>query len=357
MKASKIPHHKKINLALQGGGAHGAYTWGVLDRLLEEPDVEINGISGTSAGAMNAAVLACGYTKGGNQAARDALERFWRDVSGASLSLMTGASSPMAILGGGYNLRHSPAYNAMEFLTSTFSPYELNPFNINPLRTILEQHVDVDALRDSKIPLFVAATAVRTGQPRVFHCDEVTPDSLLASACLPAIFQAVEIDGEPYWDGGYMGNPVIWPLIYNTDVSDVLLVQINPLFRPETPKTAYDIANRLNEITFNSSLIAEMRAIQFVSKLVQENRLDPDKYRDVRMHAVLAGDALKDLDASSKMNASWDFLLFLRDKGRAQMDTWLTMHKQKIGVTGTIDIQKTFLDNPIQNNKLKRSKK
>lgn len=340
--------HKRyrLNLALQGGGAHGAYTWGILDRLMEEEDVDITGISGTSAGAMNAAILATGFTKGGREGARKALEDFWRDVSFAGMAALPFQQTPMSILAGNYNFKNSFGYSAFGALTRTFSPYELNPLNLNPLKLILEEYVSQDTLANSAIALFVSATSVVTGRERVFHCHEVTPQALLASACMPFLFQAVEIDGEPFWDGGYMGNPSIWPLIYHTDVSDVLLVQINPLVRHETPKTAYDITNRLNEITFNSSLIAEMRAINFVSKLVHENRLDENKYRDVRMHMVSADEVLKDLDASSKMNPRWDFFWYMRNHGRDQMDKWLAKHKSSIGHTGTVDIQRTFLGPP-----------
>jgi len=356
-KTKKTKNKKRLNLALQGGGAHGAYTWGVLDRLLEEEDIHIEGISGASAGAMNAAILATGHTKGGRQGARAALEAFWHDVSNiSSISALQFPPTFQDLMSGNFNLRHSLAYGAFDALTHAVSPYDLNPLNINPLRMVLERHVDTESLAQAKIKLFIAATSVRSGRARVFHCHEVTPDALLASACIPSLFQAVIIDDEPYWDGGYMGNPVIWPLIYNTDVSDVMLVQINPIFSPELPKTAYDINNRINEITFNSSLLAEMRAINFVSKLVKENKLDPNKYRDVRMHMLSADDVLKDLDASSKVNARWDFFLYLRDHGRAQMDAWLRAHKEHIGQEPTIDIQKTFLQDPIpENREQKRS--
>ena len=351
-KKTTSKHTKKLNLALQGGGAHGAYTWGVLDRLLEDDDIYIEGISGASAGAMNAAIFATGHTKGGRQGARDALAAFWQDVSQvSSMAALQFPPTLQDLMSGNYNLRHSLAYGAFDALTHAVSPYDLNPLNINPLRMILERHVDTESLAQAKIKLFIAATSVRSGRARVFHCHEVTPDTLLASACIPSLFQAVIIDDEPYWDGGYMGNPVIWPLIYNTDVSDVMLVQINPVFSPELPKTAYDINNRINEITFNSSLLAEMRAINFVSKLVRENKLDPDKYRDVRMHMLSADDVLKDLDASSKVNARWDFFLYLRDHGRAQMDAWLRTHKDRIGEESTINIQKTFLEDPIRKNR------
>ncbi len=343
---SKARHSPiKLNLALQGGGAHGAFTWGVLDRLLEEDDLAIQGISGTSAGAMNGAVLVAGFARGGRAGAKAALEAFWADVSMAGMMMLPSMGVPAGLLQESFNLENSPLYAAFNYLTQTFSPYQLNPLNLNPLKEILMQHVDVDALRKPHgMQLFVTATAVRSGHARVFHCKELSVDALLASACIPTLFQAVEIDGEPYWDGGYMGNPVIYPLIYNTDVSDVLLVQINPLFREDTPRTAYEIVNRLNEISFNSSLISEMRAINFVSKLMHEHRLDPQKYRDVRMHMVAATFDIKQMDASSKMNPRWDFFLFLKEQGRERAEAWLKAHKKDIGHRASLNVQDDFLD-------------
>lgn len=335
---------KLLNLALQGGGAHGAFTWGVLDRLLEDRDIEIQGISGTSAGAMNGAVLISGYAKGGRDGARAALAAFWRDVSLAGMMLLPSLGAPTDFFRTSYNGENLPVYAAFDFLTRTFSPYQLNPLNINPLKEILLRHVDEAALKSEHgLELFAAATSVRTGQARIFNCGEMSVDALLASACIPTLFQAVEIDGEAYWDGGYMGNPVIWPLIYSTEVSDVLLVQINPLFREDVPRTGYEIMNRLNEISFNSSLIAEMRAINFVSRLVHENKLDKKKYRDVRLHMIAADFDIKQMDASSKMNPRWDFFLFMFERGRERAEAWLRDHKAAIGHKATIDIREQFL--------------
>lgn len=341
-KAENGPH--KLNLALQGGGTHGAFTWGVIDRLLEEKDIELHAVSGTSAGAMNGAVLATGYTKGGREGAKQALFDFWQDVSFTTMA-SSAIFQPSALdaMSGGYNLKWSPGYNAFDLLSRIFSPYQLNPLNLNPLRDILERHVDLKTMERSKIHLFVAATSVESGRARVFHCHDMSIDALLASACIPFLFQAVQIGEESYWDGGYVGNPVIWPLIYHTHVSDIMLIQINPLNRAEVPKTAYDIINRLNEITFNSSLIAEMRAINFVTKLVHDNKLDPDKYRDVRMHMVASGLDIKNLDASSKMNPRWDFFLYLRDRGREQADGWLKEYKGHLGKHASLNIEETFL--------------
>lgn len=322
----------KINLALQGGGAHGAFTWGVLDRLLEEEDIQITGISGTSAGAMNGVVLIDGYMKNGRQGARDNLQRFWYKVGELGVSCPLFTNSPYT------------NFNFLDALTKTFSPYQLNPFNLNPLKNILEDVLDTSLINScSIIRLFVTATSVKTGQPRVFECKDITLDAILASACLPQLFQAVKIDGEDYWDGGYMGNPAIWPLIYNTDVDDILLVQINPTKRAETPKTAQDIINRVNEITFNSSLIAEMRAINFVAKLVAEGKLDDKEYKSLRMHMVEAHTELRGLDASTKMETSVSFFESLKKAGRSSMSRWLAKNKSQIGIRGTLDIEKVFL--------------
>ena len=332
----------RLNLALQGGGAHGAFTWGVLDRLLEEEDIQIDGISGTSAGAMNAALLVDGYNKGGRALAKEKLHQFWYKISQAAATLAPfGQQSPVdfsSIPG----LDWMAALNPLDMLSRVFSPYELNPLNYNPLRSVLEELVDVDNLQNG-IHLFIPATNVETGEPRIFKGDDITVDVLLASACLPFMYQAVEIDGVPYWDGGYSGNPAIWPLIYKTGCADVMLVQINPLLRSGTPKTAVDIINRVNEISFNSSLIAEMRAINFVHKLIDSGKLDSKEYTNVRMHRVMPPVGLHEMNASSKMNASWEFFTALHQVGRDQMEEWLKTHKKDLGKRPTLDIQGNFL--------------
>ena len=338
-----MANEKRLNLALQGGGAHGAYTWGVLDRLLEEEDIVIESISGASAGAMNAVLVSSGFRANKHQGAKDALAGFWREVSDA------GNSNPfkptyLEQARDGWNLDGSVAYEMFDMLTHTFSPYQLNPFNLNPLRDIIARHVNWDLINDGgDIPLFITATSVRTGRPRVFRCGEITPDALLASACIPIYFQTVVIDGEGYWDGGYMGNPSIWPLVYYTEPRDILLVQINPLERPEIPKKASDIVNRLNEITFNSSLISEMRAIDFVSRLIDDNHLDEQKYKRVLMHMIPAPEMACNLNASSKLNTDWRFLEALRDIGREKADAWIKDNKSSIGEKSTMDIEETFL--------------
>lgn len=324
-----------LDIALQGGGAHGAFTWGVLDRLLEEEDIEIRGISGTSAGAMNAAVLVDGYHKGGRAQAKQQLYKFWHAVSMASGG---GASVGQPVAG----MEWLSGFNPMDMMTRVFSPYEYNPLNYDPLRTVLEGVLATHNLNNG-IKLFVTATNVETGEARVFKGDEITVDVLMASACLPFISQAVEIDGVPYWDGGYMGNPAIWPLIYGTKCHDVLLVQINPLKRPGTPKTATEIINRVNEISFNSSLISEMRAINFVRKLIKQGTLDSEEYADIRMHRVLPPADFSEMNASSKMNTGWDFFQLLHSVGRKQMEAWLKLNKKHIGKESSLDIEEHFL--------------
>lgn len=337
---------KKINLALQGGGAHGAYSWGVLDRLLEEEKLIIEGISGTSAGAMNAALMVNGYMKGGRQGAKDSLEHFWKRVSEAA-AFSPLHKHPLDRIATGWNMDVSPAYHWFDLMSRIFSPYELNPLNVNPMRYILEETLDLQALQAcSIIKLFITATHVTSGQARVFHCHEITTDVLLASACVPFLFQAVDVDGEPYWDGGYMGNPAIWPLIYNCQSEDVVLVQINPIHNERVPKNAHDIINRLNEITFNSSLVAEMRAIDFVSKLIREGRVERDRYKDMRVHLIYSPEEMKHLNASSKMNADWDFFVHLKTIGRQAAEHWLKRHWDKVGVSSSIDIRDKFLCGP-----------
>ncbi|MEO8386313.1 MAG: patatin-like phospholipase family protein, partial [Betaproteobacteria bacterium] len=254
---SSTSQKKKINLALQGGGAHGAFGWGVMDKFLEDGRVEIEGISGTSAGSMNAVVYAYGKLKG-NDGARQALHDFWKAISDAGQRF----ALPKMPWDNAVHHKENPLSGMMKSMMGSFSPYQLNPMNYNPLREVLEKQVDFEELERSQITkLFICATNVRTGKVKIFHTPDVTADVVLASACLPQVFQAVEIDGEHYWDGGYMGNPVLYPLFYYTESRDVVILHINPIERPGPPTTSADIANRLNEITFNSSLIKEMRSI------------------------------------------------------------------------------------------------
>jgi NTE family protein len=335
---------KMISLALQGGGAHGAITWGVLDRLLEDERIGIEAISATSAGAMNAVVAAYGLAEGGREGARKTLANFWRRISHAAA---TGPLQPSVFdrLTGNRALENSPAFLLFDLMSRLFSPYQFNPLNVNPLRTVLEQSVDFDRLRSHCCPvkLFLSATNVRTGKIKVFGNDELTADTVLASGCLPFLFHAVEIGGEHYWDGGYMGNPAIFPIIYSCASADVVLIHINPMERPELPRTATEIMNRINEISFNSSLMREMRAISFVTKLIDDGALDESKARRMLIHAIAADDVMSKLGVASKLNADWDFLMHLHETGRKTADQWLQEKFDRLNVESTIDIRSRYL--------------
>jgi len=325
-----------VDLALQGGGAHGAFTWGVLDRLLEEPWLRIDGISGTSAGAMNAVVLADGLANGGADSARAALEMFWRKVSEAA-RLSPFQRTPLDVLVGRWTLDYSPAFVAMDLMSRLFSPYELNPGGANPLRDILTTTVDFDRAARAPVKLFVTATNVRTGRGRVFRNAAITPDVLLASACLPTMFQALEIDGESYWDGGYSGNPTITPLVRECTSKDTIIVQINPVERPGTPRTARDILNRLNEVSFNSVLLKELRMIALLRKVANPGDSEGALWAGMRVHRVTS-DVLVELGYSSKLNAEWDFLRMLRDEGRAAAESFLKRHGSDLGHRSSFDL-------------------
>ena len=333
----------RLNLALQGGGAHGAFTWGVLDRLLEDGRLAIEGISGTSAGAMNAAVLAYGLARGGNEGAREALTAFWEKVAEAA-AVSPIKPSPLDRWLSVGNMDFSPSWIAFDNLTRMLSPYEFNPLNINPLRTVLCDVVDFAWLGEQcahqVVKLFLCATNVKTSKIHVFKGREISADAVLASACLPSLFHTVEIDGEAYWDGGYMGNPPIFPLIYETASSDVLLVQINPVNIDEVPKRAHDIMDRVNEVSFNSSLMRELRTIAFVTRLIDEGRLDMERYKRLNMHAIEAEEQLAEFTVSSKLNADRGFLRWLFALGRDRAEAWLEAHVEKVGRQSSLDLQR-----------------
>jgi NTE family protein len=335
-------NRKEIELALQGGGAHGAFTWGVLDRLLEDGRLHIEGLSGTSAGAMNGAVVADGIVRGGYDTARERLEEFWSAVSAAG-RFSPVRRSPLDILRGNWSLDYSPGYVVTEAMSRVFSPYDFNPLNINPLRDIVAEHIDFDRVNQcTDLKLFVTATNVRTGRTKIFRQPEISVDTLMASACLPTVFHAVEIDGEAYWDGGYMGNPALFPLVDECDARDMLIVQINPIERKELPKTAAEIANRVNEITFNASLIKELRSLGFLWEVIHHENLQREQYRDARVHLIHGGETMLDLSVSSKFNSEWAFLLFLRDVGREAASEWLEAHFDDIGRRSTVDLRGLF---------------
>lgn len=325
-----------IDLALQGGGSHGAFTWGVLDRLLEEDWLHIEAISGTSAGAMNAAVLADGWTEGGAEGARRALENYWRRISRAA-AYSPLQRSPLDRLMGRWTLDTSPAYVAMDLMSRLLSPYNLNPTGFNPLRDILVESIDFERLAGSPIKLFVTATSVRTGRGRIFRNPDITADALLASACLPTLFPAVEIDGEAYWDGGYAGNPTITPLIRESDAHDTILVQINPRERADMPRSAVDILNRLNEISFNSPLMKELRMIALLRQVADPGIGEGARWAQMRTHRIMTG-ALAKFGASSKLNGEWEFVAMLRQEGRRAASEFLAAHAGDLGRRSTADI-------------------
>lgn len=339
-----MPEPRKIDLALQGGGAHGALTWGVLDRLLSDPRIEIVGISGTSAGAMNAVVLADGLEKGGRDTARAALENFWRSISHAA-QLSPIQRNPWDRWTGRFSLDQSPGYLFFEQLTRQFSPYELNPLNINPLRDILADLVNfrrVNHCTDLKV--FVTATNVRTGRGRTFTQPHLSVDAVMASACLPFMYQAVEIDGEHYWDGGFIGNPALYPLVEDQATRDLVLVQINPVVREKLPMNGREIINRINEITFNASLIKELRSIELLHQLIEVEKLESERYRDIFVHLIHAHEELRDLDASSKLNAEWAFLVYLKERGWAWAERFLDEHFDDLGQRSSFDLKSLFTD-------------
>jgi NTE family protein len=325
-----------VDLGLQGGGAHGAFTWGVLDRLLEENWLRFDGISGTSAGAMNAVVMADGLAAGGPEQARIALEQFWKRVSDAAL-LSPLRRGPLEILTGRWTLDYSPVFAVFDVAARMLSPYDVNPFGSNPLRQILADSVDFDRVSRASVSLFVTATNVRTGRGRVFRNCDLSPDVLLASACLPTMFQAVEIDGEAYWDGGYSGNPTLSPLIRECSCSDTIIVQINPIQRPGTPRTAREIHNRLNEVAFNATLIKEFRAAALLRHVADPGTGEGAVWAKMRIHRI-ASDAMLELGYSSKLLAEWAFFCMLRDEGRRAASAFLDTHGNDLGVKSTLDI-------------------
>lgn len=334
---------KKINLALQGGGAHGAFTWGVIDHLLDDGRLTFEGISGTSAGAVNAIMLADGLARGGPDEARKRLADFWRAASlGGDLPPLQRAV--VERLFSFVPLEGTPVQAWFDALARYFSPYDLNPLNINPLRDLIERFVDFDAVRAcSNHQLFVSATNVQTGRLRIFKRDKITADVIMASACLPMLFRAVEIDDVPYWDGGYLGNPVVFPFFSTTQTEDVVIVQINPLERKTVPTSARDIMNRINEITFNSSLLSEYRAIDFVGRLIDQGRLPrgmgPGQYRRINVHRIVLDHLGKSLSADSKLSTDYDFFEMLRDSGRRAARRFLDDHFDDIGVRSSVDLR------------------
>ncbi len=341
-RAARAPARKIVNLALQGGGSHGAYAWGALEALIEDERIEIGAISGASAGAMNAVVYADGFTESGRDGARRKLHDFWLSVS------QEGSLSPLQrrlfdVWFRAWSSAVPQASAVWDALSQFASPYEFNPLNVNPLRDHLAKIVDFEALRrDRALPLFVAATNVRTGRGEIFRRDVLTADHVMASACLPRLFQAVVIEGVPYWDGGFAGNPPLWPLFYETRCRDAIIVQINPIERSQTPRTAQEIADRMNEITFNAGLLAELRAADFVARLIDRGVLRDNGYRREHLHRIGGDGELEGFSAASKMDVSWTFLTTLCDLGREAAKAWLARNYDSIGVRSTLDIDRAL---------------
>ena len=332
----------QVNLALQGGGSHGAFTWGVLDKLLEDGRLTFSGISGTSAGAINTVVYADGMMKGGADGAREALHDFWHKLSLAG-HWSPIKRNPLDKILGKWNLDKSPGFRLHNLLTQSFSPCQLIPRNLRPLKHLLEKNIDFDRVRNCDITkLFISATNVETGRVKVFEHHELTLDMVIASCCLPMTFQAVEIDGVPYWDGGYMGNPALFPFYESTDCSDIVVIQINPIERKGTPKTPQEITDRINEIGFNCSLLKDLRSIEFVSRLIKKGVLSDKEYRDNHIHIIENQDALIPLGVSSKMNVEWKFLQHLRDIGRNTAESWLEDNFKHIGKKSTVNLTEMF---------------
>jgi NTE family protein len=335
---------RPVSLALQGGGAHGAFQWGVLDRLLEHGGFDIQAITGASAGAMNAVALAYGMVENGAEGARARLASLWKAVSQGGTRGVFGENL-MASLATDW-FTNNPAYRYMEAFSQqlSVSPYDFNPLNLNPLRDVLREQIDFKAVRErSSIDLYVAATAVRTGEATLFHTGELSAEHLMASACLPDVFQAVEIDGVPYWDGGYLANPPIWPLVEGR-ARDVLLCLLNPLVIKKTPRSTGEIVERLNELSFNASVAAELRALATVQELIRKGALKAgDGHGVPRFHLIGAEGRLNDLKLTSRFNNDWVFLQDLKTRGRAAAGAWLEAHADAVGERSGIDLAATFL--------------
>ncbi|TAF32873.1 MAG: patatin-like phospholipase family protein [Cytophagales bacterium] len=334
---------KTINLALQGGGSHGAFTWGVLERFLEDERISFEGICGTSAGAVNAAVLAYGLTSGGRSRAIELLEQLWQRISVAQWFSPLQPSLTDRLIGDG-SMKFSPMYHWTEFMLSLFPPHSMNPMNFNPLELILSDMIDFEVLSQcQEIKLFVCATNVKTSRVKVFRTPEITVKTILASACLPTYFQSVQIGEDYYWDGGYAGNPPVFPLIDHTKSPDILVVQIDPIRTETLPLTVDEIRDRINELSFNMSLMYEMRKINFVQKLLDKGINFGDKFRDVYIHHIHPHDYFKGMGTDSKFNADWQYLNRLRNIGRNVADEWINNHFEHIGKQSTCDIAQTFL--------------
>jgi NTE family protein len=335
---------KRINLALQGGGAHGAYTWGVLDRILREEDIEIAAISGSSAGALNGAALKAGMVTGGREGARAALDDLWRKVGAVGDLRLTNWLQSFDLGPLARAIEYSVPFSFADTMTRIVSPYSYGPFYRNPLRPVVEA-LDFDCVCAEEGPrLFIGATRVSNGKIRVFTGDEITTDAILASACLPTLFQAVEIDDvetgqvEAFWDGGYTGNPALFPLFDPDLPSDIVIVNINPMERVDVPTTPQQIQNRINEISFNTSLLRELRAIAFVQRLIAEGQLAEGQMKRVFVHMISDDALMNSLSVATKMVPTALVLARLKAAGEAAAETFIAAHLDDVNARGTVDL-------------------
>lgn len=333
---------KVISIAMQGGGAHGAFSWGVLDKLLEDGRFIIEGVTGTSAGGMNAVATVQGLIEGGNEGARALLKKYWKTISDKSnvSGIHRGIIDRLLDK---YTMYNSPEFIMFDYMSKMLSPYQSNPFNINPLKEVIDSVFDFSKIHGTdQYKVFLAATHVYTGKIKIFSNKEINTDTLLATGCLPTVFHAAYVNGEYYWDGGFTANPVMFPLIYNCESPDIVILKLNPTHRNKLPVTACEISDRLNEITNNSSILKEMRAIKFISDLIDKRDLDPAKYKRIYVHDIENENTFQDCGWSSKLNSEWDFLMHLFEEGRKTADEWIKKNYEFIGKKSTIDEVEMF---------------
>ncbi|PLL13248.1 patatin [Tabrizicola sp. TH137] len=334
----------RLNLALQGGGAHGAFTWGVLDRLLEDEGLDIAALSGTSAGALNAAALKAGMITGGRQGAKDSLAALWAQVANVGDFRMARWMQPFWSAS---RLMSEAVENAFPvspqgIAAQVWSPYGWGPFWENPLEPVVRRLDFSHVCRTEGPRLFIGATNVRTGRIRIFEGDDLTPEALLASACLPTVFQAVTIEGETYWDGGYSGNPALFPLYAPDLPDDIVIVSINPWLRDAVPMSPLDIQNRINEISFHAALLGELRAVKFVKRLIAEGRMDKGRMKDVLLHLVADDATMTELSATSKLSPNPALIDHLFTAGRDACHSFLATHRGDLGHRASLDLGALF---------------
>jgi len=336
---------KNVAVALQGGAAHGAFSWGVLDRLLEDGRIGIEGVSGTSSGAINAALLAYGSDRSGPSGARSVMDRFWRRISEESEKRRWTAHMLLRLMRlRAVRISRKPAF--FDVMSRILLPYRFDPETMNPMREVLAEHVDFEALRAASdgIKLFLNATNIATVKNRVFARDEVSLDAVLASSCLPFLFDAVEIDGERYWDGGYMGNPTIYPLIYECETPDIVLILTAPLTKRPVPQNSAEILARISEVSFTSTLMREMRAIAFVTGLVEKGLVAKEAgLKKINIHLIAPPGDDPDFEVEQRFNASWPFVSAMRDRGRAAAGTWLETCYDRVGRESSFEIDDAFV--------------